>query len=309
MAQRQKMNQVMTGIGLLMLAVLAFIFTFSLALTPLQEGTAVSPILGEYHYSSLSLESPLANALLWLLMPVPALVALKGGIWRLKRGLEIRKSALAHKPQTVWASIGTFLQFRDIFNTGFFMLLFLALLALLLHFLWYGPKAISANILFYLVTIVVYFLMRKRITSFLDSVSQKILKGLPTYTLTDNGVTIKLITMSNHKQPAPPPVHISFEEIEDLQVLTYVEAESYLRYNIGPDLNIGIKQAKDYAQYVKGNITRPSVYTFGAPSSNDMNVVIRGPELFYMLVFDAVDLSDLVEAYRSYQEKMQSGNL
>jgi len=309
LVQRQKINQVMTGIGLFMLGVLVLIFTLYLALTPPQGGPTVSPLLGEYRFQSLTLESPIANAVLWFLLPVTWLFCFYGGIWRIRDGIKMRQSALDYKPQTFWSKIATFLQFRDILNTGFFLLLFLVLLGFSLHEFWYAQKAFTANLFFYILAVVIYIFTRKKIANLWASSRRKMERGLPTYTLTEDGLTIKLVTMWNKKQPDPPPVQIRFKEIDDLQVLTYVEAEAFLRYNIGPNLNIGVQQAKDYAQYVKGKIRRPNVYTFGAAANNDMNVVIRGPELFYMLTFDTNDVSDLVEAYRAYKDAVKTDSM
>lgn len=122
---------------------------------------------------------------------------------------------------------------------------------------------------------------------------------LPTYQLTEDGVTIKLFTMANKKHPNPKPVHIRFDEVDDLQVLTYTEAEALLKYNIGPDLQLSVRQVKDTAAYLKGEIPRPSVYTFGDAKSDC--VLIRGPALFYMIAFDTDNVSDLIEAYRSFK--------
>jgi hypothetical protein len=303
MAQKQRINQVMSGIGLLMIGVLALVFTLFLALTPPQGGTAVSPWLGKYHYYSLTLESPIANALLWLLVPIPALISLKGGIWRLRRALEIRQSTLEYKANTIWSKIAILIQFKDIIDNGLFLLLFLALLTISLHEFWYAPKAFTINCFCYMATLIIYFLTRKKLEGLWSSLNRKIEKGMPSYTLTEDGVTIKLVTMWNKKHPDPSPVHIKYNEIDDLQVFTYLEADSVLKYNIGADLNLGVQQTKDFAQYVKGEISRPSVYAFGgAGGSNGNRVLIRGPQLFYMLTFDNDDGSNLVQAYRSYKE-------
>ncbi|MDA8226824.1 MAG: hypothetical protein M0T74_03815 [Desulfitobacterium hafniense] len=309
MVQRQKVNEVMIGIGLLMMSVLVFIFTLSLALIPPKGGTAISPLLGEYHINSLSMESPIANALLWLFIPMISLITYKAGMWRLRDGIKIRQSALNYKPQTVWSKIATFMQFKDILNTGLFMLLFLALLVLCLHEFWYSPKAITPNIFFFTSGFLIYILSRKILDRNFASFTKKALRGMPTYTLTEDGLTIKLVTMWNKKHPDPPPVHIFFDEIEDLQVLTFVEADAFLKYNIGPDLNIGMQQAKDFTQYIRGDIRRPSVYAFGGSGgTNNMRVMIRGPELFYMITFDTDDVSDLVEAYRLNKETRVSNS-
>ncbi len=108
--------------------------------------------------------------------------------------------------------------------------------------------------------------------------------------------------MWNKKRPDPPPVFIGFDETEQLEVFTYTEADAFLKYKVGPVLELGVRQTRDFMRYVKGEIPRPSVYAFGGAGSNgDRRVLIRGPELFYMVTFDTDDVSDLIEAYHSYK--------
>lgn len=57
-----------------------------------------------------------------------------------------------------------------------------------------------------------------------------------------------------------------------------------------------------YTAAVMNYLLRPSVYTFGgAGSSADQHVLIREPQLFYMITFDADDVADLAKAYRSFK--------
>ena len=124
-------------------------------------------------------------------------------------------------------------------------------------------------------------------------------KGLPTYRLSEDGVTINLFPDAGKKFPELQPIHIRFEEIDELQVMTYTESEAFLKYNIGPDFQLSKRQIEDTAAYLKGKIQRPSVYTYGG-AKNDC-VLIRGPELFYMISFDTDNVSDLTQAYQSFK--------
>lgn len=299
MAQKQKVNQIIAVIALFWLSAIVLLLTIGFALLPVKGGKVVSPILGTYQFRPLTLASPIANAVLWLLMPIPFVFAFEGGLWRLKEALEMRKQALEYKPKTVWSKLGALNLLGNFLNNAFFLLVFIAIIVFLLNEMRYTPKVFSINIILYAVSIITYLLLRNKLSKAWHGAGRKFQKGMPTYQLEQDGVTIKLVTMANRKYPDPPPVRIRFDEIDDLQVFTYTEAEAFLKYNVGPDFQLSIRQARDFAAYVKGQIPRPSVYTFGGANSNQ--VLIRGPRLFYMIRFDAEDVSDLIQAYRSYK--------
>lgn len=304
MVRKPKMNQVMSAIGLLMIGAIAALFTVWLALLPARGGTISSPLLGVYEFNTLTLKSSICNILLWLFMPLPAVFAFEGGLWRFTQGVKMRKQALCYKPKTIWSRLGEFESLGAILYTAIFMLLFILLLALALHELWYSPKVFSYRILIYFSATAGYLLLRKKLSAALKAVVEKFKKGMPTYTLTEDGVIIKLVTMMNKKYPDPPTVYIGFNEIDDLQIFTLAEAEAFLKYNIGPDFQLGIRQTQDYAAYIKGSISRPSVYAFGGAQENC--VLIRGHELFYLITFENDDVSDLVHAYQTFKSSQTS---
>ncbi|MGI6113296.1 MAG: hypothetical protein ACOYEJ_04145 [Mahellales bacterium] len=299
MTKRQKANQMLVALGLFMMSAIVLVFTIGLALLPAAGGTVVSPILGTYYIKTPSLGSPIADAILYILLPIPFILTLEGGVWRWREGLEMRKEALEYKPHNIWSVFATFKQFKDIINAVIFLGVFIVLIILLIHELWHFPKVISISFVLYMATVVVYLLTRKKFGKGWKAAAKKFRKGLPTYQLTEDGVAIKLFTMASKKHPDPPPVHIDFAEVDDLQLFTYTEAEAFLKYNIGPDLQLGTRQIKETVAYLKGEIPRPSVYTFGGAKSDC--VLIRGPELFYMIAFDADDVSDLIQAYHAFK--------
>ncbi|MFZ5644710.1 MAG: hypothetical protein ACOY46_14060 [Bacillota bacterium] len=292
----------MTGMWILALGGLVLVFTVALALVPPKGGIGGSPLLGVSKINALTAKSSLVNALIWLCLPIPAIIALEAGLWRIRQGLKIREERLAHHPQTFWSRLGVFSSFYDIFNTGGGILFILLLFAGAAYELWHWPRALSLNTAWFAATILIYAVTRKKWIKKEASFSKWMRKGMPTYSLTEDGITIRLVTMWNKKRQEPPPVHIRFDEIDQLEVFTYSEADAYLKYKVGPDLELGVRQTRDFARYVQGKIPRPSVYAFGgAGSTTGKRVLIRGPELFYMVTFDTDDMSDLIEAYHSYK--------
>lgn len=296
---RKKANQILIAIGLFMLSAIALIFTVGLALLPDGRGKVVSPVLGTYRIGIQSFGSPVADALFYILLPIPFILTLEAALWRLREGLEMRKETLKYKPGTVWSAFAVFNQFKDIISAVIFLGAFIILITLLLHELWLFPKAFSKNIALYIATIVVYFAIRKKLGKAWKGAAKRFRKGLPTYRLSEDGVTINLFPDAGKKFPELQPIHIRFEEIDELQVMTYTESEAFLKYNIGPDFQLSKRQIEDTAAYLKGKIQRPSVYTYGG-AKNDC-VLIRGPELFYMISFDTDNVSDLTQAYQSFK--------
>lgn len=293
----------LVAIGLFMLSAIALVFTVGLALLPDGGGTVVSPVLGTYHIRTPSLGSSVADTLLYILLPIPFILTLEGALWRWREGLEMRKDVLKYKPNTVWSMFATFNQFKDIFNAVIFLVIFIILISLLLHELWHFPKAISKNIILYTATVVVYLVTRNKLGKVWKGAAKRYRKGLPTYRLVEDGVVIELFPSAHKKHPDLQPVYIRFAEVDELQVMTYTESEAFLKYNIGPDFELSKRKIGDTVAYLKGEIARPSVYTSGG-AQNDC-VLIRGAELFYMISFDTDDVSDLIDAYRSFRNFSQ----
>jgi hypothetical protein len=296
---KHKGNQMLAGIFLLLLSAIAVVFSIGFAMLLAEGGRVISPLLGSYQIHPISLGPPIANLILWALFPIPFIMTLEGGLWRLGETLKMRDEALGYKPDNIWSKIAGLLRISDYMKAALFITAFLAFLFLLIHEIHYWPKSISASLIIYAASTLLYFAIRKALKRIAKGVARKFRKGLPTYQLTADGVLIKLFTMASKKHPDPAPVYIRFDEVDELRVFTFTEAQAFLKYNIGPDLDLGRRQVTDTAAYLKGEIPRPSVYTFGSARSDC--VFIRGAELFYLIVFDTDDVTDLLEAYRSFK--------
>jgi hypothetical protein len=295
----KKSNQILVAIGLFMLSAIALIFTIGLVLLPDGDGMVTSPILGTYHIGLPSFDSPVADALVYILLPIPFILTFEGALWRLHEALGMRREVLKYKPKTIWSAFATFNQVKDILNAVIFLSVFIILIALLLYELWYFPKVISKNTVLYAATVIAYAAIRKKLGKAWNHAAKRFRSGLPTYRLVEDGVMIRLFPNAGKRFSELQPVHIRFDEIDELQVMTYTESEAFLKYNIGPDFQLSKRQLEDTAAYLRGKIPRPSVYTYGG-AKNDC-VLIRGKELFYMISFDADSVSDLTEAYRSFK--------
>jgi hypothetical protein len=130
-------------------------------------------------------------------------------------------------------------------------------------------------------------------------------RGLATYELLDGGVMID--------PHIPPPIggkqyrrdykfEVPFVELDEIhEFSSYPEAQTFMEYSVGPNLNLSVRQTKDMARFVKGEIARPRVYV--QRTSIGKIVLLRGPELFYMLGFDTDDVSDLLQAFQQFKSR------
>lgn len=296
--EKQRINQILFGTVVLLMAVFALVLTLGLALTPAGGGTVHSPWLGDYHMASLRPHSALGNAMLWLLMPVPFICALEGALWRFSEARRMEEEAADYGPEKVRRTLGKARLFGSIGNSLFFALLFLAADIVAVHEALIAPKAFSINIVWYAVTAAVYLVFRRRIKDAFGLLGKRLRRGKPVYELVPGGVRITLFPVWTNREPAPEPVTLLFDELTELTELTYAEAESLLKYQTGVDLDLPVRQSRDYARYARREIPRPSVYTFGVPSTGrGSRVFFQGEDIFYLLEFDADDVADLIDAF------------
>ncbi|WP_238585397.1 hypothetical protein [Legionella steigerwaltii] len=133
--------------------------------------------------------------------------------------------------------------------------------------------------------------------SFIYSSIGKVSK-LPTYRLINDGVEINfnMIDVSDPKKQYTAFLH--FKDIERIQILTYMDALSYFRYQINADIRL---QAMENS-FLLGK-KQPDYY-ISPPAGNGTNVIIEGTNLFYFLTFKTKDATDLTDAFKAFKEQI-----
>lgn len=124
-------------------------------------------------------------------------------------------------------------------------------------------------------------------------------RGQPRYAITPEGVAVDL-RLRRPEQATTGPVLLRFDELAEVRPLSYVGARAFLRYEVGPNLDLAARQTEDVAHYLRGDIARPGVYTIGTPTMAGRHVLLRGPELFYLLAVDADDVTDAIDAFEAH---------
>jgi hypothetical protein len=124
-------------------------------------------------------------------------------------------------------------------------------------------------------------------------------KGQARYTLVEGGVEIDLGAAKPGGEPAR--FRVGFDELDEVRSFSYLEAQAFLEDVVGPNVKLAARQTRDLYRYYRGEISRPTVYALNGANSIGMNVLLRGPELFYLLGFDADDASDLVHVFERHK--------
>jgi hypothetical protein len=289
---KPKFLQVFAGASILWVGILFLVLTLALTLLP-QHGESFN------NYLSTSTSASIFVA-------VFLVVYIECALWWTRQSLRIDKAKLEYEDKSLWTHIAVFFQYAGI---AYAVILALILLALTCLFLYITINLLAANPLsfssgFFIMAgiYVVYAVARNPVRSMLkkSGATRKLGSGLSTYTLTDKGLTIHL-KIKNLKDPSKSLVTIGFSDIDEIRTFSFVEAQTFLKYEVGPNLEIVIRQTKDLHDYVKGKIDRPSVYAFTAIQSVGKIVLLKGPDLFYFLAFDTEDVSDLINAFNSFK--------
>ena len=125
-------------------------------------------------------------------------------------------------------------------------------------------------------------------------------KTLPTYKISPEGFVIMFKIHQLGGEPRDYTASIRFDELDELrQFNSYYEAKAFLDYSVGPDLKLQFNESVDLYRWAKGTISRPRVYIL--LDGRRKAVLIKGSNIFYLLSFEEVDVSDLITAFQSFQ--------
>lgn len=297
---KPKFLQVFSGASILWMGILFLVLTLALTLLPQQGASHLFGGTGSFNnYLPTSTSA-------CIFVAVFLIVYIECALWWTRQSLRIDEAKMEYADKSLWTHIAVFFQYAGI---AYAVILSLILLALTWLFGYITIDLVTANPLsfssgFFIVAgiYLVYAVARNPVRSMLkkSGAAQKLGSGLSTYTLTDRGLTIDL-KIKNLKDPSRNLVTIGFEEIDEIRTFSFVEAQTFLKYEVGPNVEIVIRQAKDLHDYVKGKIEKPSVYAFTAIQSVGKIVLLKGPDLFYFLAFDTEDVSDLMDAFNSFK--------
>ena len=284
-----KWNQILTGIVLLSGGLLLLIITLVLSF--------VSPGPGMY-----LARDPIP----WILFAIFCICFFEASLSWLRQSLAIDESRLEYRKENVWSSIGQLIQYTDTIISLTILAAICGIFAFFLLVLGGGYQwgfTLSTPFLILVIIYGLYALIRKPLHASLDRIAGPVVRGLqknmPRYTLAGQGIAIDLRLKDLHDPLKKYEFFVGFGEIDEVRVLTYAEADALVRYKVGPNLDLGLRQAGDLYRYVKGEISRPSV--FARVATNRPNVLLTGPAIFYLISFGNEDHEELIRVFQDFR--------
>lgn len=237
-----------------------------------------------------------------ILLPLFLCVFIEAGYSFSKKGVfrseKWKQSTSSDTVETVGRGLNIFFLIKALLKNikGFIILLLFAGGAV--YFFLNYETEINFNREFYIqiATYLIYLiLLRRLLVPVMGRMKELGQKFMTTYTVDANGVTFTLPDKDLSHPDRKYTIRVDFHEIDELKLLSYQEARSYMKYEFSPDLKKLSSAPKNWYLFLKENI-RPQVYT--RIVSGGAAVLMRGKENFYLITVNNDDPKDLVEAYQ-----------
>ncbi len=237
-----------------------------------------------------------------IILPLFLCIFIEGGYSFSKKGIfrseKWEQSASRDGIEKVGKGLNIFFLVKKLLKniTGFIVLLLLAAGAVY-FFLNYDTE-INFNREFYIqiATYLIYFIvLRRLLVPVMSKVRELGQKLLPSYEVDASGITFILTDKDLSHPDRKFTIRVDFHEIDELKLLSYQEAKSYMKYEFSPDMKKLSSGPKDYYLFLKENV-RPRVYT--KILSGGTAVLLRGKENFYLISVNKDDCQDIIESYK-----------
>lgn len=166
------------------------------------------------------------------------------------------------------------------------------------------PISLAPTITFwgYISGALTYLVIVRPLASFVVPKLKKIInKRIPSYTIEENNIVINLNVMQLFNSNKQYIIRISFDELDEVRILTWAEADTLSKYQLAPDLPLAIAATKELYQYFSGKIERPD--HFVQLSINGNSLLLRGPNMFYLITVANPDSTDLISKFTSYKAR------
>jgi len=260
-------------------------------------------ILGE----SINLRREFVTLSLWTLLF--AIGCVEWGVWWIRESLAMRNIRGGYSRSNTWTRLAELRRNVSLVLSGIVVpILMIVLVVGLIYFVIILTRnsaslpmpfwvLLGACVAYALLRIPLWFVWRL----VGGSIGRLIGFSLPTYRLTGGGVAIELhpVQVSLGGRRLPTEFHVSFDELDEVQHLSYVEAQTYRSYVVGPDVGLWFRQTKEYYQFPVST-SRPKTH-LGYATIFGTHVLLRGPGLLYLFCFNTNDASDLIDAFQQHK--------
>lgn len=246
---------------------------------------------------------------IWLFESVVPIVVIEWGIWLIKHSLAIDLYKIENEKiesgsiAQLASRIAQLSRYEWIPTTIIFLLIAVVFITNFLKHNSLAELVTKPDFSIVILTFFVYFfIVRKYFLKQAVKILRFFDRALPSYILEEDGIlldfNIKNLSNMNKKYI----VKILFAELDEVKVLSYVEAESLLRYKIGPDISLRIETIKDGQKYLKGEISKPRYYVYD-PTNGVESLLLRGPNIFYLFTVGNQNNIQLIDAFRTFKQK------
>ncbi|MFA6130823.1 MAG: hypothetical protein WC730_00985 [Patescibacteria group bacterium] len=165
----------------------------------------------------------------------------------------------------------------------------------------------------FFVQIGVYFLyfvflrkpIRKLFKGAISKVQPKSSKFIPHYELKGDSVSLDLGIQDLHNREKRFVITFSFTELEKLEVMTYLEAQQFMKYQsglgLGERISTGASSIREKIEFIRKG-ERPNYYS----DVRDMRLpvlIMMGPEILYAVSVGNEENEGLVNAFNEYKQK------
>jgi hypothetical protein len=313
-----KFNQVLHGVFSVL--VIAAMFLASLSI-PLTGQVGMISVKGQGTRAASPAEE-LFFTLLFVFLIILGGEAVR--VW-VKQAFALDESKFSNAPPTAWGQVGRGLLVKSLVGTSLSVVLGVGLCIAFLFLLVRNIISFHGALpwTFWVVVFVYagYVAIRRPLFAAARAATKPGTRGgrivgsaLASYHVSDDTIILDL----NRKRALPPGkrpfiglasepsiVTIRFAELDEARAFTYVEAQAYVQYQLGPDLKIALESVAELYRYLNGEIERPSVY--GQWGSMGSVLLLRGPELFYLISVANKDVNDLAAAFIAYRTRTARG--
>lgn len=253
-----------------------------------------------------------SNLIAWLFEVGVPIALMESGIYCVRQSMHIDTSKIESekvgnsffaKIANIYATINRFSWIPTTIILFGIMVLFVVLFVTKNSLRTFNPR--FEFYLFIFLYAVYIFLLRKHIILFLHKFSKYMNQSLPTFILENDGIKLdlKIIDLSNKDKKSI--VKIFFAELKEIKELSFIEAQSLLQYQIGPDLSLKAASIKDQYEYLKGIIPKPRYYIYG-PASGVKTLLLRGNNIFYLISVGNQDTDILIQNFQAFKNQNDS---
>lgn len=258
-------------------------------------------------YLTLLDDSPcsILEIILWLAAGILALGLIETGLFwinksRAMRSNHVQSSNDANRLSKTAGHIALWRAYVNLISYPLFVLFLSGILYLLVASNAGKPLTLCALSYSQLILMSFYIFIRKRLVPAIHPLLQRINqladRQLPGYELKNQQIILDLKVKNIHQPENRSLITINFDELEEIKILSYLEAKTLLKYQIGPDMLLAAQSVKDMYQYLKNEIPKPRCYS--KISSTGSILLLKGPELFYLLSISNLDHQALLKAFK-----------